>query len=175
MKGEEKESIMKDFRIGKIQALVATTVIEVGLDVPNATLCIIEHADRFGLPQLHQIRGRIGRGSEQSYCILLTSRKISALARERLKTLCKENDGFKIAEKDLNLRGPGEFFGIKQHGLPELKIANPVTDIKILSKARNWAFKIIEKDKNLLKPEHAVVRKTIIKEYRDKFKFLEAG
>jgi len=175
MKGEEKESIMRDFRSGKIQVLVATTVIEVGLDVPNATLCIIEHADRFGLPQLHQIRGRIGRGSEQSYCILLTSRKISELARERLKTLCKENDGFKIAEKDLSLRGPGEFFGTKQHGLPELKIANPITDIKILSKARNWAFKIIEKDKNLLKPEHVVIRKTIIKEYREKFKFLEAG
>jgi ATP-dependent DNA helicase RecG len=139
MKSAEKEEVMRRFVGGEIQILVSTTVIEVGVDVPNASLMIVEHAERFGLSQLHQLRGRVGRGAEKSYCILLTSDKKTTVAEERLGIMAKTNDGFVIAEKDLELRGPGELLGTKQSGLPEFRVANLVRDQKFLEGARKEA------------------------------------
>ncbi|HXT63073.1 MAG TPA: ATP-dependent DNA helicase RecG [Pyrinomonadaceae bacterium] len=139
MKPEEKEKVMRGFGSGEIQILVSTTVIEVGVDVPNASVMVIEHAERFGLSQLHQLRGRVGRGAEQSYCVLLASDKRTEVARERLGIMEETNDGFKIAEKDLQIRGPGEVMGTRQAGLPEFRIANLVRDLDILQAARKEA------------------------------------
>jgi ATP-dependent DNA helicase RecG len=138
LKNEEKEAAMDQFRRGEVKILVATTVIEVGVDVPNATVMVIEQAERFGLAQLHQLRGRVGRGAEQSYCILVTG-KLGDAARERIRTMVDSSDGFYIAEMDLKLRGPGEFFGTKQSGLPALRIANIIRDKEILEMARGEA------------------------------------
>ena len=139
MKPEEKENVMRGFVSGEIQILVSTTVVEVGVDVPNASLMVIEHAERFGLSQLHQLRGRVGRGAEQSYCVLLASDKQTEVARERLGIMEETNDGFKIAEKDLEIRGPGEIMGTRQAGLPEFRVANLVRDLDILQAARKEA------------------------------------
>jgi ATP-dependent DNA helicase RecG len=139
MKPADKEEVMRRFVAGEIQILVSTTVIEVGVDVPNASVMIVEHAERFGLSQLHQLRGRVGRGSEKSYCVLLTSDKQTAVAVERLGIMAKTNDGFVIAEKDLELRGPGELLGTKQSGLPEFRVANLVRDQQFLEGARKEA------------------------------------
>src|SRR6266481_5581314 len=136
MKAEEKEDVMRRFVAGEIQILVSTTVIEVGVDVPNASVMVVEHAERFGLAQLHQLRGRVGRGAEQSFCVLLASDKQTDVARERLGIMEETNDGFKIAEKDLEIRGPGEVMGTRQAGLPEFRIANLVRDLDILQAAR---------------------------------------
>src|SRR3990170_555589 len=151
IRNTEREIIMQKFRQGEFDILVSTTVIEVGVDVPNASIMVIEHAERFGLSQLHQLRGRVGRGAEQSYCFLMANYPLSMDAKERLQALCSSTDGFKIAELDLKLRGPGEFFGTKQHGLPELKVADLIRDLKLLYEARRWAFKIIEEDPFLQK------------------------
>jgi ATP-dependent DNA helicase RecG len=124
--------------------LVATTVIEVGVDVPNATMMVIEHADRFGLAQLHQLRGRIGRGSEKSYCILVAPKELTGDSRERLETMARTSDGFEIAEVDLKLRGPGEFFGTRQHGDLGFHIANPLRDRELLELARREAFALVD-------------------------------
>jgi ATP-dependent DNA helicase RecG len=139
MKPEEKEEVMRRFVKGEIQILVSTTVIEVGVDVPNASVMVVEHAERFGLSQLHQLRGRVGRGAEQSFCVLLASDKQTDVARERLGIMEETNDGFKIAEKDLEIRGPGELMGTRQAGLPEFRIANLVRDLDILQAARREA------------------------------------
>src|SRR5687768_10013364 len=139
MKAAEKEAIMQDFVSGKLNILVSTTVIEVGVDVPNASLMIIEHAERFGLSQLHQLRGRVGRGAEASFCVLLTGDKKTAVARERLGIMEETSDGFKIAEKDLELRGQGEILGTRQSGIQNFKIANIVRDLGILEEARKAA------------------------------------
>lgn len=139
MKSAEKDQVMQDFVAGKVQILVSTTVVEVGVDVPNASVMIVEHAERFGLSQLHQLRGRVGRGAEKSYCILLTSDKQTIVASERLGIMSQTNDGFVIAEKDLELRGPGELMGTKQSGLPELRHGNLIRDQEILEKARGEA------------------------------------
>jgi len=139
MKPEEKEDVMRRFVKGEIQILVSTTVIEVGVDVPNASVMVIEHSERFGLSQLHQLRGRVGRGAEQSYCVLLASDKQTEVARERLGIMEETNDGFKIAEKDLEIRGPGEIMGTRQAGLPEFRIANLVRDLDVLQAARKEA------------------------------------
>ena len=139
MKTADKDEVMRRFVAGEIQILVSTTVIEVGVDVPNASVMIVEHAERFGLSQLHQLRGRVGRGAEKSYCVLLTSDKKTAVANERLGIMANTNDGFVIAEKDLELRGPGELLGTKQSGLPEFRIANLVRDQRILEAARKEA------------------------------------
>jgi ATP-dependent DNA helicase RecG len=136
MRPAEKETVMRAFVAGNIQILVSTTVVEVGVDVPNASVMIVEHAERFGLSQLHQLRGRIGRGADKSYCVLLTTDKKTAIAKERLGIMAKTNNGFVIAEKDLELRGPGELLGTKQSGLPEFRVGNLVRDQKILEKAR---------------------------------------
>jgi ATP-dependent DNA helicase RecG len=149
MKAAEKEEVMRRFVTGEIDILVSTTVIEVGVDVPNASVMIVEHAERFGLSQLHQLRGRVGRGAEKSYCVLLTSDKKTAVANERLGIMAKTNDGFVIAEKDLEIRGPGELLGTKQSGLPEFRVANLVRDQQFLEGARKEAeFYLAKRDKS---------------------------
>ncbi|HEY5583918.1 MAG TPA: ATP-dependent DNA helicase RecG [Ruminiclostridium sp.] len=150
MKSSEKESIMKSFVSGEISVLVSTTIIEVGVNVPNAAVMVVENAERFGLAQLHQLRGRVGRGDQQSYCILFNQSN-SQVSKERMKIMSQSNDGFVISEKDLEIRGPGEFFGTKQHGLPELKIANLYRDMEILKLAQVCAKKMIEEDPGLTK------------------------
>jgi ATP-dependent DNA helicase RecG len=144
LKNEEKESVMESFRSNRLQILVATTVIEVGVDVPNATVMVIEHADRFGLAQLHQLRGRIGRGAAKSYCILVAPKSITGEALERIETMVETSDGFKIAERDLRQRGPGEFFGTRQHGDAAFSAAQPLRDHELLELARREAFALAE-------------------------------
>jgi len=141
---EEKEDVMQKFRRNDIQILVATTVVEVGVDVPNATVMIIEHAERFGLAQLHQLRGRIGRGAQQSHCILVAPGRMTEDARARLETMVRTTDGFEIAETDLQLRGPGEFFGTRQSGQLGFHVANPLRDRELLELARKEAFALAE-------------------------------
>ena len=150
----EKEEAMDRFKEGETDVLVATTVIEVGVDVSNATVMVIEHAERFGLSQLHQLRGRVGRGGNQSYCILMADYKRTAEAEERLNTMAATTDGFKISEVDLKLRGAGDFFGTKQSGLPDLKIADITVDVDILANARNAARELLDRDPHLRSPEH---------------------
>ncbi len=156
---KEREAIMSDFSEGKISVLVSTTVIEVGVDVANASVMIIENAERFGLSQLHQLRGRIGRGNHSSYCIMFSDG--GKIAEERMKIMCETSDGFKISEKDLELRGPGEFFGIRQHGLPELKIANLATDMLLLSQAKGAADDCLAKDPKLISSENRPLQEKI--------------
>ena len=162
MKPAEKESEMQRFIKGKTQIMVATTVIEVGVNVPNASVMIIESAERFGLSQLHQLRGRVGRGAEQSYCILMTSHKLSEDSKVRMETMTRTNDGFEIAEVDLKLRGPGDIMGKQQSGILNLKIADLVKDRDILELARHHALKILKNDAPLAKPEHATLRTVFI-------------
>jgi ATP-dependent DNA helicase RecG len=144
---------MGGFVRNEISILISTTVIEVGVDVPNAVLMVVENAERFGLAQLHQLRGRVGRGQHKSTCILISDSR-NEEARRRLKVLCATNDGFKIADEDLKLRGPGDFFGSRQHGLPDLKIANLNTDMRLLREAQNAAREILAKDPALEHKEH---------------------
>ena len=160
MKAADKEYEMQRFVKGETQIMVATTVIEVGVNVPNASIMVIESAERFGLSQLHQLRGRVGRGADQSYCVLLSSFKLSAEAKTRLKTMVETSDGFKIAEVDLKLRGPGNVMGTQQSGVLNLKIADVVKDTSILYKARNAAIEILQDDPNLLKPANLCIHKT---------------
>lgn len=161
MKPKEKDEIMQQFKDGKIDILVSTTVIEVGVNVPNASIMIVENADRFGLAQLHQLRGRVGRGQYQSYCILKYDSKCSQIGRERMKTMQETNDGFVIAEKDLELRGTGEFFGTKQHGIPEFKIANLFIDMPMLKSVQSVALKIESDDKGLMQPKNKKLRELV--------------
>ena len=149
MKQEEKDDVMEKFKKGDYQVLVSTTVIEVGVDVPEATVMVIEHAERFGLAQLHQLRGRVGRGARQSYCFLVTKRNAGEVSIKRLKVLESTNDGFKIAEADLQFRGPGEIFGTRQSGLGDFKIADLRRDFEILKIAREEAQKLVEKNPEL--------------------------
>ena len=153
MKPKEKDKVMKDFALGKIQVLVSTTVIEVGIDVPNAVIMVVENADRFGLSQLHQLRGRVGRGTAESSCIFI-SNSTSKTTNQRLKTLCSTTDGFEIAEADLKLRGPGNFLGKEQHGLPQMKIADLIEDKEILYASSKAAEYILEQDPTLSLPEN---------------------
>ena len=140
---ELKDQVMRMFQKGELQILVATTVIEVGVDVPNATVMVIEHAERFGLAQLHQLRGRIGRGAAKSYCVLMTGGKVSEDAQKRLDAMVRTNDGFQIAELDLELRGPGEFFGTRQAGMPSFRVANIIRDAKLLEAAKREAAAVL--------------------------------
>jgi ATP-dependent DNA helicase RecG len=162
MKPADKEGEMKRFAEGKTNIMVATTVIEVGVNIPNASVMIIESAERFGLSQLHQLRGRVGRGAEQSYCILMTSHKLSADSKTRMETMVKTTDGFEIAEVDLKLRGPGDLMGTQQSGVLNLQIADIVRDRDILILARNYALQILKDDAPMQKPENAVLRATYI-------------
>jgi len=162
MKPADKDAEMKRFAEGKTNIMVATTVIEVGVNIPNASVMIIESAERFGLSQLHQLRGRVGRGAEQSYCILMTSFKLSNDSKIRLETMCKTNDGFEIAEVDLKLRGPGDIMGKQQSGVLQLQIADLVRDKDILLVARNEALKLLKKDPSMTLPEHQTLRSVFI-------------
>ena len=162
MKPADKDAEMKRFAEGKTNIMVATTVIEVGVNIPNASVMIIESAERFGLSQLHQLRGRVGRGADQSYCILMTSHKLSADSKTRMETMVKTTDGFEIAEVDLKLRGPGDLMGTQQSGVLNLQIADIVRDRDILQLARNYALKILKEDAPMQKPENAVLRAVYI-------------
>jgi len=175
MKSDEKEAIMMEVKEGRIQILVATTVIEVGIDIPNASVMVVEHAERFGLSQLHQLRGRIGRGRYPSKCILLAQYRSSEEARVRLRAMEKTTDGFKIAEEDLTLRGPGEFFGIRQSGLPDFRVAHIIRDTPILIEARKEAFRLIQEDPELVHPSHAGVRDILIKRWKGRMELATIG
>ena len=188
MKSSEKETVMADFKAGTIQLLVATTVIEVGVDVPNATIMMIEHAERFGLAQLHQLRGRVGRSDQQSYCLLMAqsfargearlrkravgSEESVSMAKERLDALVRSNDGFVIAEEDLRIRGPGEFFGLRQWGMPEFRVANLVRDSDLLKQARQEAFLLLQSDPGLRETAHQGLRDAMLRKWEKK---LELG
>ncbi len=175
MKAEEKEKTLSQFVANEIQILVATTVIEVGIDVPNANIMIIEHAERFGLSQLHQIRGRVGRGSEKSYCFLIAAWPRSDVAKQRLEMMCKTGDGFEIAEADLEIRGPGDFLGTRQSGLPDFRIANLVRDFKWLELARKEAFDYIDKDPLLQKPESQRIRQVLQHRWKGRLNLSQVG
>lgn len=161
MPAEDKEMEMKRFARGESQILVATTVIEVGVNVPNASVMVIESAERFGLAQLHQLRGRVGRGAEQSYCILMTKDDLSKDAALRMETMCRTNDGFEIAEVDLSLRGPGDLMGTQQSGVPDLKMADLMRDREVLTTARYIASRVLEEDPGLALPQHAVLSREL--------------
>ena len=167
MKTKDKDSIMKEFKEGKIDILISTTVIEVGVDVPNSNVMVIENAERFGLAQLHQLRGRVGRGEYESYCILKCEGK-SETTKQRMKVMCETNDGFVISEKDLELRGAGDFFGTMQHGIPEFKIANLFEDIPILKLAQEVATKIISEDPYLEKKENKKLKELVKDKFMDR-------
>ena len=154
LKKEERQKIMAEFKNGKIDVLVATTVIEVGIDVPNATIMLIEHSERFGLAQLHQLRGRVGRGKHASKCLLIANHALTNEGKARLNAIVKSQDGFSIAEEDLRIRGPGDFTGTRQSGIPLLRAGNLLRDIKILELSRREAIDLIEKDPRLEAPEN---------------------
>ena len=175
MKSDEKNKIMQAFQRNKIQVLVSTTVIEVGIDVPNSTIMVVEHAERFGLSQLHQLRGRVGRGADKSYCFLLAHFNSTEESRERLKAMETFQSGFKIAEVDLQLRGPGEFLGKLQSGLGGFRVANIATDAPILLEARKEAFQLVEKDPTISAPEHAVLKTALKRRWQDKLNLIAAG
>jgi ATP-dependent DNA helicase RecG len=175
LKRDEKEDIMRGFLAGDLQVLVSTTVIEVGVDVPNASVMLIEHAERFGLAQLHQLRGRVGRSHHQAYCLLMAHFPMSEEAKQRLQALTESHDGFAIAEKDLDIRGPGEFLGTRQSGLPELRVAHLIRDQRILAEARQEAFALVARDPQLALPEHATLRQALMSRWQHKFELMSVG
>ncbi|HMO27167.1 MAG TPA: ATP-dependent DNA helicase RecG, partial [Tepidisphaeraceae bacterium] len=171
---DEKQRVMSAFRAREFDVLVATTVIEVGVDVPNATEMLIESAERFGLSQLHQLRGRVGRGANKSHCILISAAQNDD-AVERLNAMCRTNDGFEIAEIDMKLRGPGDFLGTRQHGLPALKIADITEELELLSDARDDALSILETDPQLSRPHHAALRRALLEKFGDALPLAQIG
>lgn len=175
MSRDERSAVMKSFKKGDIHLLVGTTVVEVGIDVPNASVMLINHAERFGLSQLHQLRGRIGRGPFPSLCFLLPHYPISEDAKRRLSAMVQYRDGFSIAEEDLAIRGPGEFLGTRQSGIPEIRIASLVRDGDILEKARHEAFQILQKDPELNFPEHLLLREEVFRKWKDKLELMNLG
>jgi ATP-dependent DNA helicase RecG len=175
MKPDDKDAVMERFKAGRISILVSTTVVEVGVDVPNATVMVIEHAERFGLAQLHQLRGRVGRGSEKSYCILMVGPGASDEARERIQVLADTNDGFVIAEKDLEFRGPGEFLGVRQHGLPRFSVADLAHDTRLLTQARDDAFGFIERDPAMSGSDALLIIEAIGRRFRESASLIDAG
>jgi ATP-dependent DNA helicase RecG len=175
MKGVEKERVMNGFARKEIQILVSTTVIEVGIDVPAASLMVIEHAERFGLSQLHQLRGRVGRSDIQSFCVLLTPKIGSDDARRRLKIMEQTDDGFRIAEEDLAIRGPGEFMGTRQSGLPDFRVASIVRDGRLLSEARTDAFALVAEDPRLESPAHGLLRAELLRRWGGRLELAKTG
>jgi ATP-dependent DNA helicase RecG len=175
MKTAEKDAVMNAFRDGSLQLLVSTTVIEVGVDVPNATVMMVEHADRFGLSQLHQLRGRVGRGADKSYCLLIPSDNYSEDAGRRLQVMVDTEDGFRIAEADLEIRGPGDFLGTRQAGLPDFRVANLLRDVRLLEAARREAFDYIEKSKQLTTPDAQAVRQELIRRWGGRLELAAIG
>lgn len=174
LKQEEQDRIMSRFKEKKLNVLLATTVLEVGIDIPNVTCMVVEHAERFGLAQLHQLRGRVGRGEAQSFCIMVSNPQTKE-AKARIEAMVKYNDGFRIAEEDLKIRGPGEFFGERQHGLTELKIANPLTQIQLLKKARQEAIKLINIDPHLLMRQNLLLKEKLLQRFPGYEKFMVVG
>ena len=158
---------MEAFARGEVQVLVTTTVVEVGVDVPNATVMVVENAERFGLTQLHQLRGRVGRGAHRSVCVLVAGPAASATARERLGLLTTTTDGFTLAEADLRLRGPGEMWGTRQSGLPRFKLVDLARDEELLEETRVAARALVGEDPQLVRPEHAALRETLLAHYRE--------
>jgi ATP-dependent DNA helicase RecG len=180
MKAQEKEDTMAAFVAGALHVLVATTVIEVGVDVPNATVMLIEHADRFGLAQLHQLRGRVGRGTNQAHCLLLASGHVKSgpadtASQQRLMALVQSTDGFEIADEDLRIRGPGEYLGVRQWGVPDFRVANLLRDRATLEEAREEAFQLLDRDPNLEDPRHQGVRRTMLRRWRAKLDLADVG
>ncbi|HDH96350.1 MAG TPA: DEAD/DEAH box helicase, partial [Proteobacteria bacterium] len=175
MKSEKKDRVMSRFAAGDVDMLVATTVIEVGIDVPEATVMVIEHADRFGLSQLHQLRGRVGRGEKGGYCFLVVPRDISEQAKKRLKILTETSDGFKISEEDLKLRGPGEFIGTRQSGVPQFRVANLIRDYELVLLAKKLAARLVERDRTLSEPQHALLKEAVMKRWGDYLKLADVG
>jgi ATP-dependent DNA helicase RecG len=172
---EEKDEIMRRFKDGEIKVLVATTVIEVGIDVPNASVMLIEHAERFGLSQLHQLRGRVGRGPWKSYCILMTGSRLGEEAQRRIDAMVQTTDGFRIADVDLQIRGPGDFFGTRQSGLPEFRVADLLRDGALVEQARAEAEDIVAHDANLREPEHQALREGLLARWRGKIGLASVG
>jgi ATP-dependent DNA helicase RecG len=172
---DEKEIIMRRFQRGEIDVLVATTVVEVGVDVPNATVMVVEHAERFGLAQLHQLRGRVGRGAAKSYCILITGGRVSEQAEERLNAMVRTQDGFELAELDLSMRGPGEFFGTRQAGLPDFRVANLVRDKALLELAKREAEHFVNHPEASTEAERARVRARLKEAWQRRYGLVEAG
>ena len=175
MKTAEKDAVMDSFRQGDIQLLVATTVIEVGVDVPNATVMMVEHADRFGLSQLHQLRGRVGRGADKSYCLLIPSDHYSEDAARRLNVMVQTEDGFRIAEADLEIRGPGDFLGTRQAGLPDFRVASLLRDQRILESARQEAFDYVEKTDQLNSLDAQPVKDELIRRWGGRLELAAIG
>jgi ATP-dependent DNA helicase RecG len=175
LKSDEKEQIMQAFSGGDLQVLVSTTVIEVGVDVPNATVMCVEHAERFGLAQLHQLRGRVGRSHHQAHCLLMADFPMSEEAKQRLQALTGSHDGFVIAERDLDIRGPGEFLGTRQSGLPELRVAHLIRDQRVLAEARREAFALVAEDPHLSLPQHAALRQALVTRWQQKFELMHIG
>jgi ATP-dependent DNA helicase RecG len=173
MKADEKEAAMAAFKAQETHILISTTVIEVGVDVPNATVMVIEHPERFGLAQLHQLRGRVGRGGHQSYCVLMGPRMFADEAKERLRAFERTTDGFKIAEEDLRLRGPGEFLGTRQSGLPDLRAANILRDADLLEKARSEAFDLVRQDAELTR--YPLLRDSLGRRWQGKLGLISVG
>ncbi|MCX5833005.1 MAG: helicase-related protein, partial [Deltaproteobacteria bacterium] len=175
MPGAEKTRVMREFRSGQIDVLVATTVIEVGVDVAAATMMVVEDADRFGLAQLHQLRGRVGRGDIPSYCVLMSGPPLSDLSTRRLRVMVETTDGFRIAEEDLAIRGPGEFLGTRQSGLPDFRVANILRDGRILNEARQEAFRLVEGDAFLEKPEHGLLKEVLLHRWEGRLDLARTG
>lgn len=175
MKSSERIRVMEEFRQGKIDILVTTTVIEVGVDIPRATIMVIEHPERFGLAQLHQLRGRVGRGSKAAYCILILPDWVTEEIKERLNFFKNNDDGFQLAEKDFEIRGPGQIFGTRQHGLPDLKIADLQEDRHLLFRARDEAFEILQKDPKLTLPESQILLRTLKRRFAAREELLRVG
>ena len=172
---DAKEGIMRAFKARELDLLVATTVIEVGIDVPNASVMLIEHAERFGLAQLHQLRGRVGRGAAKSFCILLASGPMSDEGKQRLEAMAATQDGFRLSEVDLQIRGPGEFFGTRQSGLPEFRTASLVTHVRLLEEARQDAAQLILRDPSLRLPEHRALREALVARWRERLELASIG
>ena len=176
LSADDKEVTMRRFQRGEIDVLVATTVIEVGVDVPNATVMVVEHAERFGLAQLHQLRGRVGRGVAKSYCILITGARVSPLGEERLNAMVRTQDGFELAELDLQQRGPGEFFGTRQAGLPEFRVASLLRDRQLLELAKPEAARfVIDPGPQVIEAERARVRAHLKDAWQRRYGLVEAG